>query len=211
MASEHPEQAEECAKLCCDMDDINKVAYNSHILNPYEHFFTGNDIDQMRKIAEEHVVVVETPIPIDEFVKLATEKLPIDFRKADQGVLGPIVKAAKQDGGIMTSGRLSELDEDLQSRFLASLADLHKHAASLAPQTSLNPGGTTPLSGATQQQVSPTPTPAQAPGITPPNPLAKPTGLGAQSAPAGAASLALHQQAQTTPQVQPTATVPPVQ
>jgi len=218
-ASEDPEQAEDFAKLAADMDEFNNVVYTQHVSNPYESFFTGHDIDELKKAAESLVVVSGTAIPMDDFVETATQKLATDFRKADRAILDPIVKAAKSDGGIITSGRLDELDESLQARFLHSLAELDKYAAtSLAPQQTMDASGaSTPVSGAAPQ---PSPQPATAatatagPGgnITP-----APAGLGTATAPTGAPGLAsgvgtrFHTknlpQAPAQPAVPPTGTV----
>jgi hypothetical protein len=121
-ASVDVEHVNDYVNLFMEMDEMNGIKYASEMLNPYEAFFSGHDIDEIEKTANAYVVVSEAPIPIEEFTELATDKVEKEFAFEERELLRDVVKTASQSGGIAASEKLIQFPDELQRKLLCSLA-----------------------------------------------------------------------------------------
>ena len=140
-ASVDVEHVNNYVDLFLDMDRINGIKYASHMIDPYEAFFSGHDIDELEKTANAYVVVYEAPIPLGEFTKLARETIKKDFAATDSELLLETVKVAEEQGGIAASEKIIQFPKQLQRQFLESLAGIK--SANLPLPGINNPGVST--------------------------------------------------------------------
>jgi hypothetical protein len=121
-ASVDVEHVNDYVNLFLEMDELHGVKYAANMLNPYEAFFSGHDIDELEKTANAYVVIYEAPIPLEEFTKLASETINKNFAFEEKEMLLDVVKTASDTGGIAASGKIVQFPKELQKRFLHSLA-----------------------------------------------------------------------------------------
>ena len=121
-ASVDVEHVNDYVNLFIEMDEMNGIKYAAEMLNPYEAFFSGHDIDEIEKTANAYVVVSEAPIPLEEFNKLAADKVEKDFAFEERELLRDVVKTASHVGGIAASEKLIQFPDELQRKLLCSLA-----------------------------------------------------------------------------------------
>lgn len=115
------ENVDDYVNLFLDMDRMNHVKYSSHMLNPYEAFFSGYSKEGIKKLANTYVVVSEAPIPLSEFTKSARKVIEENFTKDDRENLLDVVKEAEEHGGIAASEKLIKFPENLQKQLLGSI------------------------------------------------------------------------------------------
>lgn len=120
-ASIDVENAEDYVNLFVDMDRMNSVEYDKDMLNPYEAFYSGPSVDSVKKQANAYVLVSDAPVPIEEFTKLAQEKIEKNFTAEEAELLMQTVKAASDEGGISASEKLVQFPKETQKRLLGEI------------------------------------------------------------------------------------------
>jgi hypothetical protein len=121
-ASVDVEHVNDYVNLFMELDEVNGIKYATEMLNPFEAFFSGHDIDEIEKTANAYVVVSEAPIPINEFTELAADKVEKDFAYEERELLRDVVKTAAHSGGVAASEKLVQFPDELQRKLLCSLA-----------------------------------------------------------------------------------------
>jgi hypothetical protein len=185
-ASLDTEHVNDYVNLFLEMDNMNGIKYAREMLNPYEAFFSGHDIDEIEKTANSYVVVSEAPIPISEFTDLAKDKVEKDFAFEERELLLDVIKTAAEAGGIAASEKIVQFPNATQRRLLQSLAkeSLPKYAAVTGPLTSPTgdvaaPGRSTSSAAGGANPLDLSPAPPSTPASPPGGPVgAGPAGLG---------------------------------
>jgi hypothetical protein len=120
-ASVDVENVDDYVNLFIDVDRMNNVKYGSHMLNPYEAFFSGYSVEGIKKLANTYVVVSEAPIPLSDFTKEARKAIEENFCSEDKESLLDIVKEAEDNGGIAATEKLIQFPKELQKQLLGTL------------------------------------------------------------------------------------------
>lgn len=120
-ASIDVENVGDYVNLFVDMDRMNAVAYDKDMLNPYEAFYSGPSLDSVKKQANAYVLVSEAPVPLEEFTKLAKDKIEKNFTAEEAELLMQTVKAASDEGGISASEKLVQFPKETQKRLLGEI------------------------------------------------------------------------------------------
>jgi hypothetical protein len=120
-ASVDVENIDDYVNLFIDVDRVNHVKYGSHMLNPYEAFFSGYSVEGIKKLANTYVVVSNAPIPLSDFTKEARKAIEENFCSEDKESLLDIVKEAENYGGIAATEKMIQFPKELQKQFLGTL------------------------------------------------------------------------------------------
>ena len=120
-ASVDTENVSDYINLFIDMDRVNGLEYGRDMLNPYEAFYSGIDKSAAKKQANAYVLVSEAPVPIEEFTKLAKDKIEKNFSSEEAELLLQTVKSASEEGGIAASEKLVQFPKQTQRRLLGEI------------------------------------------------------------------------------------------
>jgi hypothetical protein len=115
------ENMDDYVNLFIDMDRANGLEYNQNMLNPYEALFSGYDKEAVKKAANSYVLVSEAPVPLEEFTKIAKDKIEKNFTANTKEEFLEVVKLAQEKGGIAASQKLIEFPSETQRQLLNAL------------------------------------------------------------------------------------------
>jgi hypothetical protein len=117
-AMEHGGDTEQWIECWNNLDMIHNVKYSSTIIDPYQAWYSGESIDNIKAAAESNVIVHDVAMPVDAFLSIPRDQIDLHFDETASGALHTLQKKASEGDIHFVNENVLELSKSQQKKIL---------------------------------------------------------------------------------------------